>query len=281
MTTILDGKKLAKDIKEKIKTWIKEDNVVPKLAILSFGDDEASKVYMKNKLAAAAEVGMEAKQFHFTKEQYEADKFFSTLDTIIGAYHGVILQLPVPFWCDSREILNHIPVEKDVDGLTDTSIGQLRTKPFTALTPCTPSGIAELLLEYYSSEELTGKHAVIVGRSNLVGKPLAELLLMLDMTVTVCHSKTKDLAKHTKDADILVAAVGKKHLITADMVKEGAIVIDVGINRENGKLYGDVDYENVAPKCSAITPVPGGVGPMTVVMLLWNTYDATRLQTLN
>jgi methylenetetrahydrofolate dehydrogenase (NADP+)/methenyltetrahydrofolate cyclohydrolase len=273
---ILDGKKCADHTQNIIKENIIDLGLNPSLAILTFGDNDASKVYVRNKLKAAEKVGIQAEHHTFDQSDYNASTFERDISEIVAGVSGVILQLPVPEWCDEKRILSLIPPEKDVDGLTETQMGRLRNCPSKNLfIPCTPSGIILLLGHYLPDYDLAGKHAVVVGRSNLVGRPMAEILLSNDMTVTLCHSKTKDLASFTKQADILVSAAGRRNLITADMVKEGAIVIDVSINRdEEGKLCGDVDFKNVAPKCYAITPVPGGVGPMTVTALMQNTFFA-------
>lgn len=280
MAIVMDGKAVAQQIKDEVKDVIEyysEWHSRPSLAIVTIGEDDASKVYVRNKLAAAAEVGIKAKHFHFTKEDYFADNFVEEVYWEIGdRFDTMILQLPVPEWVDKDLLISLILPEKDVDGLTETNIGQLQQGSF-CLEPCTPKGIIELLDNYVSIESLKGKHAVIINRSLLVGKPLAAMLLRADMTVTICHSHTEDLSKFTKDADLLITAAGVPGLITADMVKDGAIVIDVSINRNSaGKLCGDVDFENVEPKCSYITPVPGGVGPMTVAMLMKNVYLAVK-----
>lgn len=278
MPIIIDGKRYAQTVKDHVKKWISRDlSCTPRLAIITFGEDDASKVYVRNKLKAAAEVGIEAKNFRFTFDEYCNGTFDEDFEHICKVSDGIILQLPVPSWVNESDIINKIPPEKDVDGLGTVQKGRLASHPLDAYIPCTPAGILELLGEYVDMNSYRGKHAVIIGRSQLVGKPLATLLLEEDLTVTVCHSKTENLKKYTQDADILITAAGKCNLITKDMVKKGAVVIDVSINRdENGNLCGDVDFENVAPKCAAITPVPGGVGPMTVAMLMFNTYLAAK-----
>lgn len=272
---IMSGKKIAEIIKNNVKQLVKKLEKAPTLAIVTFGKDEASKIYMKRKLVAAKEVGIDAVQFDFSYEDYIDNTFWCSFENICERYDGIILQMPVPRWVDTERILEMIPYTKDVDGLTSTNIGKL-WQGSKGIRPCTPSGIIELLNAYTDPTQFKGKHAVVIGRSLLVGKPIAAMLLDNDMTVTICHSKTKNLAKYTKEADLIVTAAGQKNLITADMVKQGVTIIDVSINRDNdGKLSGDVDFENVAPKCAAITPVPGGVGPMTVAMLMLNTYLAS------
>jgi len=275
MTVIIDGKKVSSEIKAQLKVRLdeyKEKGGVCGLAVIIVGDDPASKIYVRNKMTACAEVGI--KNFNY---ELPVDASQEEIISIIKELNkndevkGILVQLPLPKHLDERKILAQIDPEKDVDGFSAYQMGKLvlGEKCFPS---CTPRGIVELLHAY--NIDITGKKAVVVGRSNTVGKPMALMLLKENATVTVAHSKTKDLAAVTSEADILVVAVGKAKFIKKDMVKEGAVVIDVGMNRENGKLCGDVDFEEVKDKCSFITPVPGGVGPMTVTMLLKNTVDA-------
>lgn len=270
---ILDGKLVSSNIKEELKEYIKENNLTLGMAVIQVGDNPASNVYIKNKrkVAETLEVKFEHIKFDIDITEdiiIEKIKKLNKDDSI----NGIIVQLPLPEHLDQDIIINAIDEEKDIDGLTNRSIGNLFSNN-KGLISCTPFGVIKLL-EYYNID-LKGKNAVIVGRSNLVGKPLVELLLRKDATVTICHSKTEDLKKFTKKADILIVAAGKKHLITKDMVKKGAVIIDVGINRVDDKLYGDVDFDNVKKKASYITPVPGGVGPMTIAMLFHNLIKKT------
>lgn len=286
MNIIMNGKQVAERIKIFIAEQIKETNITPKLAIFTIGDDDASKVYVKNKMKAAAEIGIHADQIIINYEQYIDPLFEEKLDTIIEEYDGVILQLPVPKWCDAETILKHIPAEKDVDGLTTYQMGLLRAAPNEALLPCTPAGIMDLLRAYVPQKARSG-NAVVIGRSNLVGKPVAELLLQADYTVTICHSKTPKhkLIEAFLNADLVVSAAGVRNLITEEDIKEkdlkiDRVIIDVSINRdENEKLCGDFDENFKKEHSKFYTPVPGGVGPMTVAMLMLNTYRAaTRRQ---
>lgn len=273
---ILDGKAFAADYRlklaEKVKNLKETDNIVPGLAVVIIGEDPASQIYVRNKMKACEAAGI--KSFNVvlpeTITQSEAEEEVKKLAEN-SEVDGIIVQLPLPKKFDEKRILSLIPVEKDVDGLSSENLGKL-LKGEDSLISCTPYGIIELLKGY--GVKFAGKTAVVLGRSNMVGKPVAALLLRENATVTVCHSKTENIASYTKNADILVAAIGKAKFVTADMVKDGAIVVDVGINRIDGKIYGDVDYESVKDKCSLITPVPGGVGPMTVTMLLQNTFNA-------
>ena len=273
---ILDGKAFAADYRlklaEKVKNLKETYNIVPGLAVVIIGEDPASQIYVRNKMKACEAAGI--KSFNVvlpeTITQSEAEEEVKKLAENIEV-DGIIVQLPLPKKFDEKRILSLIPVEKDVDGLSSENLGKL-LKGEDSLISCTPSGIIELLKGY--GVKFAGKSAVVLGRSNMVGKPVAALLLRENATVTVCHSKTENIASYTKNADILVAAIGKAKFVTVDMVKDGAIVVDVGINRIDGKIYGDVDYESVKDKCSLITPVPGGVGPMTVTMLLQNTFNA-------
>ena len=277
MATIIGGKEVA----EHVLAQVKEDvaalaarGVTPCLAVILVGDDPASQVYVRKKKEKCAELGMRSLEFTLPAETEEAE-----LLALIGklnadaSVHGVLCQLPLPAHLDEQTIVRAVAPEKDVDGFTCRISADAKRD----LMPCTPAGVMEML--QYAGVQIAGKQCVVVGRSNIVGKPMAMLLLQADGTVTVCHSKTKDLAAVTRTADILIAAVGKPHFITADMVKEGAVVIDVGVNRgADKKLLGDVDFEAVEKKASHITPVPGGVGVMTIAMLMKNTVRAAALQ---
>ncbi len=264
----IDGKIISTKIKEELKAEIKTYMIKPCLAVIQIGNDEASNVYISAKQKACSEVGIYLKHIKFDEDSREIEIINKIIELNNDEYvHGILLQLPIPEKFNEEKLINYISRNKDVDGLTDINVGKLINNK-KCLVSCTPQGIIKLLEE--SGVSITGKNVVIVGRSKLVGKPLISLFLNNDATVTVCHSKTNNLKEFTKNADILVVAVGKKHLITEDMVKKDSVVIDVGINRIDGKLYGDVDYENVKNKVSLITPVPGGVGPMTVAMLLCN-----------
>lgn len=264
----IDGKIISTKIKEELKAEIKTYMIKPCLAVIQIGNDEASNVYISAKQKACSEVGIYLKHIKFDEESREIEIINKIIELNNDEYvHGILLQLPIPEKFNEEKLINYISRNKDVDGLTDINVGKLINNK-KCLVSCTPQGIIKLLEE--SGVSIPGKNVVIVGRSKLVGKPLISLFLNNDATVTVCHSKTSNLKEFTKNAAILVVAVGKKHLITEDMVKKDSVVIDVGINRIDGKLYGDVDYENVKNKVSLITPVPGGVGPMTVAMLLCN-----------
>lgn len=264
----IDGKIISTKIKEELKAEIKTYMIKPCLAVIQIGNDEASNVYISAKQKACSEVGIYLKHIKFDEDSREIEIINKIIELNNDEYvHGILLQLPIPEKFNEEKLINYISRNKDVDGLTDINVGKLINNK-KCLVSCTPQGIIKLLEE--SGVSISGKNVVIVGRSKLVGKPLISLFLNNDATVTVCHSKTNNLKEFTKNADILVVAVGKKHLITEDMVKKDSVVIDVGINRIDGKLYGDVDYENVKNKVSLITPVPGGVGPMTVAMLLCN-----------
>ena len=265
---IMNGKEVALKIKEKL---IKEVNLLekkPGLAVIQVGSDPASSIYVKSKAKLAKEIGYEFEHLQFP-ENVSEDELIKTIDEINSSdkISGVIVQLPIPKHLNVDKIINRIDPIKDVDGLTEINAGKLLTSK-ASLVSCTPKGIMTLLKEY--EVNLEGKHVVIVGRSNLVGKPLISLCLNQNATVTICHSKTVSLEKYTKKADILIVAVGKASLIKSDYVKKGAIVVDVGINRIDGKLYGDVDFDEVSKKAKLITPVPGGVGPMTTISLMEN-----------
>ncbi len=272
---ILDGKSLSAKVKDELKGNVNSYFQTPILAVVTIGDDAASEVYVKNKKKACEYVGMSFLHLDYAscvKEEVVIKKIKQLNKD--KSINGIIVQLPIPDNFNVSKIINTIDPAKDVDGLTNTQAGKLIQNE-KCLIPCTPKGIMEIFKEY--KIDLEGKHVVIVGRSNLVGKPLMLECLNKNATVTMCHSKTKDLKKYTKDADILVVAVGKKYLIDKTMVKKDSVIIDVGINRIDGKLYGDVN-PNVEEVCGYLTPVPGGVGPMTVSMLLKNTFEAYKNQ---
>ncbi len=272
---ILDGKSLSAKIKDEVKAGADSYKQTPILAVLTIGDDEASKVYVENKRKACEYCGMSMMHFDYAdcvKESVVIKKIKELNKD--KSVNGIILQLPIPKKFNTKKLLNTISPDKDVDGLTDISQGKILGGNATFI-PCTPKGILEIFDHY--KIDLEGRHVVVIGRSDLVGKPIMLECINRNATVTMCHSKTKDLEKYTKDADVLIVAVGHKHLIDSSMIKEGAIIIDVGITRIDGKIYGDVN-PNVESKASYVTPVPGGVGPMTVAMLLKNTFIAYKLQ---
>lgn len=280
MSVIIDGKATAAKIRASVKNDCDKIFAVhgkrPKLAIVLVGDNPASQIYVASKERACAEVGMESVVVRLPEnsDQNTVEKTVSEL-CLDETINGVMVQLPLPKSLNEKPVLESIPFEKDVDGLTSANAGRLFHGE-KCLVPCTPKGVIALLKEY--DIPLSGKNAVIIGRSNLVGKPLSVLLLNENCTVTVCHSKTANLSDFTKNADILVVAIGKDRFVKSDMVKPDAVVIDVGINRTEDGLHGDVDYQSVKEIVGYITPVPGGVGPMTVAMLLQNTVDAFNLQ---
>jgi len=276
MAIIMDGKALSQkiraDLKEKV-SLLKEQGKSVGLAVVLVGDDNASKIYVRNKIKACEQVGIKSEAYTLpaAAEQGQVEELVLSLAESKGIC-GILVQLPLPAHLNAKKILSLIPTAKDVDGFSTENIGKLCLNE-DCLPSCTPYGVMQLLKEYNIS--LKGKRAVVVGRSNTVGKPMAMMLLNADCTVTVCHSKTQNLKDICLEADILVAAIGRAKYITADMVKEGATVIDVGMDRdENGSLCGDVDFAEVSKKAAYITPVPGGVGPMTVTMLMHNTYLA-------
>lgn len=279
MATIIDGKATSASIREEIKAEVVSlcgKGVRPGLAVIIVGEDPASQIYVRNKERACEEVGFYSEKYALPKETTEAE-LTALIDKLNAdeKIHGILVQSPLPKHLDEKRIVAGIVPQKDVDAFSEENVGKI-TLGTPRFLPCTPAGIMELLKRY--NIETKGKHAVVVGRSNIVGKPMGLLLLGADCTVTTCHSRTVDLAKYTRDADILVAAVGRSKLIKGDMVKEGAVIIDVGMNRdENGKLSGDVDFEECEKKASYITPVPGGVGPMTITMLLINTLESAKL----
>ena len=265
---LLDGKALSNEIRLELSKKIKNSLIKPCLTVIQIGNDEASNIYIKAKQKACEEVGIYFKHLKFSEFDPELEITNKIIELNNDPYvNGILIQLPLPKRFDENKLLNLISKDKDVDGLTEINSGKL-FKDKNNLVPCTPLGVIKILEKY--NIDIEGKHAVVVGKSSLVGKPLAMLLLQKGATVTICHSKTNDLANFTKQADILISAVGKKDLITKEMVKENAVLVDVGINRVDGKIYGDIDFENVKDIASYITPVPGGVGPMTVAMLLNN-----------
>lgn len=278
MYQIIDGKKISQEIKDELRekmAELKQKGESRCLAVIQIGNDPASSVYVNNKKKACEYIGIDSESYHLPEETTEKE----LLELIDGLnrkpeVNGILVQLPLPKQIDEDKILLAISPEKDVDGFHPVNVGNLSIgRP--GFVSCTPAGVIQLLK--HSGIEIEGKECVVLGRSNIVGKPMAMLLLRENGTVTVCHSRTKDLKEITRRADILVAAIGKPKFIDADYVKEGAVVIDVGIHRnENGKLCGDVDFESVAPHCAAITPVPGGVGPMTIAMLMHNCVEGIR-----
>lgn len=280
MAVIIDGKSLAKKIRKQLKLEceeLKEQNINPKLAVIMVGDNPASKVYVKNKSKACEEVGIEYEEY-LLKENISQKELLDLINTLNKdkTINGILLQSPIPPHLNINEAFKAITYSKDVDGFTPSSIGKLCIGEDTFIS-CTPYGVMKMFEEY--NIDLKGKHVVILGRSNIVGKPLIQCCLQKHATVTVCHSKTENLKEHTKRADVIISAIGQAKFVKADMVKDGAVIIDVGINREeNGKLVGDVDFENVEKKVSYITPVPGGVGPMTIAMLMNNVIKATKKQ---
>lgn len=280
MAKIIDGKAISAEVRAEIKkevSLLAENGIKVCLAVVIVGDDPASQVYVRNKKKACDETGIASEIIAMPAETTE-EELISVLDGLNSRseINGILVQLPLPKHINERNIIAHIDPKKDVDAFCDENVGRIMTGNFSFL-PCTPAGIIELL--HRSGVSVCGKDCVVIGRSNIVGKPMAMLLLHENGTVTMCHSRTKNLPEITRRADILVSAVGKAGFVTADMVKPGAVVIDVGMNRTpEGKLTGDVDFASVEPIASLITPVPGGVGPMTVTMLLKNTVTAAKLQ---
>ncbi len=275
---IINGKELAQKIRRELKEDVEElkkKGINPKLAVIMVGDNKASEVYVRNKSKACNEVGIEFEEF-LKDSNTTQEELISLIDELNNRndIHGILLQSPIPEHLDIREAFNRIDYKKDVDGFHPINVGKLSIGEDCFIS-CTPYGVIKMLEAY--NIEIEGKHAVVIGRSNIVGKPLVQCLLNKNATVTICHSKTKNIAEIVKEADIVIAALGKPKFVTEDMIKEGAVVIDVGINRnEEGKLVGDVDFENVEKKASYITPVPGGVGPMTIAMLLNNVVKAAK-----
>ena len=278
MAEIIDGKALAKKTRIKLKEEVQElkiKGINPKLAVIMVGNDEASKVYVKNKSKACIEAGIDFEE-HILPEETKIDELINLIDSLNNRkeIHGILVQSPLPKHLDISVAFERIDYRKDVDGFCSTNVGKLVLGKDTFIS-CTPFGIIKMLEEY--GIEIEGKHAVVLGRSNIVGKPVSQCLLAKNATVTICHSKTKNLSEITKQADILIAAIGKPKFVTEDMVKENSVIIDVGINRmEDGKLCGDTDFDNLLSKVEYITPVPGGVGPMTIAMLLNNVVKAAK-----
>ena len=276
MALRIDGKKISSDIKEELKEKVaamKEDGIFPCLAVIQVGNDPASTVYVGNKKKACASIGIESIAFELPEETTQ-EELLALIEKLNedDSVHGILVQLPIPAHMDEKEVIHAISPKKDVDGFHPQSVGALSIGE-PGFVSCTPAGIIQLLKR--SGIEIEGKECVVVGRSNIVGKPMAMLLLRENGTVTICHSRTKDLREVCKRADILVAAIGKPKFFDETYVKDGAAVIDVGIHRNaDGKLCGDVDYDKVVDKVSAITPVPGGVGPMTIAMLMNNCVEA-------
>jgi methylenetetrahydrofolate dehydrogenase (NADP+)/methenyltetrahydrofolate cyclohydrolase len=266
---------MREEMKEDVKNLQKEKGVVPGLAVAIIGEDPASQVYVRNKEKSCAEVGIYSEK-HALPVETKEEKLLELIAKLNKnpKIHGILVQLPLPGHIDEKKVLSAIDPNKDVDGFHPINVGRLMIGE-AVFPPCTPHGIMELLKR--SKVELEGKRAVVVGRSNIVGKPVALMLLGENATVTVCHSRTRNLAEEIRGGDVVVAAVGKPQMIKGDMIKEGAVVIDVGVNRLNDKLVGDVDFEAAKERASLITPVPGGVGPMTITMLLKNTIKAAQL----
>lgn len=281
MAQIISGKTVSAEVREKIKqetaALIESDGIHPGLAVILVGNDPASQVYVRNKQRACEELGFNP--FEYKLSENTTQEQLLDLISVLNKdpkVHGILVQLPLPDHLDEQSVLYSISPEKDVDAFHPLNVGKIMIGSYNFL-PCTPAGVMELI--DWAGIEVSGKNCVVVGRSNIVGKPMSMLLLQRSGTVTICHSKTKNLKEICANADILVVAIGKPKFITGDMVKEGAVVIDVGINRdESGKLCGDVDFESVEPKAGWITPVPGGVGPMTITMLMKNTLRAAKLQ---
>ncbi len=275
---IIDGKAVARHIRENIAKEVEKlrhEGIHPGLAVVLVGDNPASMVYVRNKGEACRTAGIYSEEHRLPEDTSEGEllKLIDKLNND-SRVHGILVQLPLPELINKENILKAISPDKDVDGFHEINMGRLMSG-HDGLVPCTPLGIIKLLEHYHIPVE--GKNAVIVGRSNIVGKPVALMLLQRNATVTICHTRTKNMSEVCRQADILIAAVGRTHMISGDMVKEGAVVIDVGINRQDsGKLAGDVDFEGASEKASWITPVPGGVGPMTIAMLLYNTVKAAK-----
>lgn len=279
MSKIIDGRLISAAVKERVKNEVaalKAYGVTVGLAVIIVGDDPASKIYVANKKKASEALGIISEEYVLPESTTE-EELLSLIKTLNNkkSINGILCQLPLPKGLNEKLIINSISPEKDVDAFHPKNVGRIMIGDYD-FVPCTPAGIMEMLK--YEGIDPAGKACVVIGRSNIVGKPMAMLLLHANGTVTVCHSKTENLKDICRTADILVAAVGKPRFVTADMVKAGAVVIDVGMNRENGKLCGDVDFEAVKDKASAITPVPGGVGPMTIAMLMQNTLTAAKRQ---
>ncbi len=279
MSKIIDGKKVSAFVKENIKNEVKnlkERGIGVGLAVILVGEDPASKIYVANKKKACEDLGIVSMEY-LLPENTTTDELLSLIDTLNNekTVNGILCQLPLPKGIDEKTVLNAISPEKDVDAFHPVNVGKIMIGDYD-FVPCTPAGIMEML-KYYDIQ-IESKTCVVIGRSNIVGKPMSMLLMHANGTVTTCHSRTKNLSDITSRADILVSSVGKANFVTADMVKEGAVVIDVGMNRNDGKLCGDVVFEEVSKKASYITPVPGGVGPMTIAMLMKNTLTAAKRQ---
>ena len=279
MFKLIDGKAhsaaIRAEIKQRVATFKADRGIDVGLAVVLVGNNPASQIYVRNKIKACEETGIKSFAYYLPEEatQNQVEELIEEL-VENKAIHGILVQLPLPAHLDAQKVLKLIPKAKDVDGFCEENMGSLCMKE-DCLVACTPNGVMKMLER--EGVETKGKNAVVIGRSNIVGKPMAMLLLNADATVTICHSRTQNLKEICSNADILVAAIGKAKFVTADMVKQGAVVIDVGMDRdENGKLCGDVDFENVKDKCSYITPVPGGVGPMTITMLMFNTITAAE-----
>lgn len=278
MAIIIKGKEVAQKIRNNLKeevSELKKNGKTLKFAVIMVGDNSASKIYIKNKSKACEEVGIDCEEY-ILNSNIEMNELLELIKTLNNRedIHGILLQSPIPAHLDIEEAFRTISPEKDVDGFNPVNVGKLCLGQ-DCFIACTPLGVMKLLEEY--NIDLEGKNAVVIGRSNIVGKPMLQCLLNKNATVTICHSKTKNLLDITKNADIIVAAVGKEKFLKADMIKDGAVVVDVGINRlEDGTICGDVDFESVEPKASYITPVPGGVGPMTVAMLMSNIVKASK-----
>lgn len=280
MFELIDGKKVSQDTRAEISQNVAEltekTGIIPGLAAVLVGEDPASEIYVRNKRKACADCGMYSEEHKLSGETTEKELLL-LVEKLNNdpKIHGILVQLPLPDQINETNILRAVSPLKDVDGFHPENVGRL-VEGNPRFVSCTPAGIIKML-EYYNLD-IKGKEAVIIGRSNIVGKPVSLLLLHRHATVTICHSRTQDLPQVARRADILVAAIGRAKFVTEDMVKDGAVVIDVGINRnEEGKLVGDVDFENVSKKASYITPVPGGVGPMTITMLLWNTLESAKM----
>lgn len=283
MAELISGKvvstELRKNLTAEIKNFISETGVTPGLAVILVGNNPASAVYVRNKHKGCLEVGINSYEITMPEETTEKE-LLDKIDELNAddKVHGILVQLPLPKHISEEKIINRIDPSKDVDAFHPVNVGKIVSGKYDFI-PCTPAGIMELL--HFYNVDITSKECVVIGRSNIVGKPMALLLLAENGTVTICHSRTKDLKETAKRADVLVVAIGKPKFVTADMVKPGAVVIDVGINRlEDSKLCGDVDFDSVEPLASKITPVPGGVGPMTITMLLKNTLTAAKKHTL-
>lgn len=277
MAQIIDGKAVSAAIKEQVRDEIARDGIKAGLAVVIVGNDPASRVYVNNKKKACEFCGIKSFEYALPEET-TMKELLELIDTLNNDknVNGILVQLPLPKQLDEKAVIERISPQKDVDAFHETNVGKIMIGNYSFL-PCTPAGCMELI--HSTGISVSGKECVVIGRSNIVGKPMAMLLLHENGTVTVCHSRTKNLAEVCRRADILVAAVGKPNFVTADMVKEGAVVIDVGINRlENGKLCGDVKFDEVSEKAGWITPVPGGVGPMTIAVLMKNTLTAAKIQ---